>query len=95
VESVRGRRQRSHARSTGDPSLEEQVDSAIAASFNLDEDELPVPASRETISSWTSRSQMLLLMNLENRFDVCFTLEQMVGMTSAQRIVEVLRPMLG
>jgi hypothetical protein len=38
---------------------------------------------------------MLLLMNLEKRFDVCFTLEQMVGMTSAQRIVEVLRPMLG
>ncbi|MDB5067929.1 MAG: hypothetical protein JWM18_4363 [Chloroflexi bacterium] len=92
---MRGRRQRSHARAAGDPSLEEQVDSVIAASFNLDEDELPVPASRETISSWTSRSQMLLLMNLEKRFDVCLTLEQMVGMTSAQRIVEVLRPMLG
>jgi hypothetical protein len=92
---VRWARRRSGSGGTGDPSLEEQVNAVIAASFNLDEDELPVPASRETISTWTSRSQMLLVMNLEKRFDVCFTLEEMVTMISSQRILEVLRPMLG
>lgn len=92
---MRESRHRPHPRTASDASLEEEVDAVIAASFDLDEDELPVPASPETISGWTSRSQLLLLMRLEERFGVSLTLEQMVAMTSAQRIVEVLRGVLG
>jgi acyl carrier protein/tetratricopeptide (TPR) repeat protein len=85
------RRHRSRADSREDTTVEEQVRAVIAASFNLDEDDLPTPASRETIPGWTSRSQMTLVLNLEERFDVSFSLEQMVSMTSAQRITEALR----
>jgi len=89
---LKGRDHRSDA-GTGseDDRIEEQVRGVIAATFNLDEDELPAPVNREVIPGWTSRSQMTLLLNLEVRFEVSFTLEQMVTMTSARRITEVLR----
>jgi hypothetical protein len=37
---------------------------------------------------------MTLLLNLERRFGVSFSLEQMVRMTSAKRIAEVVRTMI-
>jgi acyl carrier protein len=80
---------RSHG-AGGDVPLDEQVCQVIAASFDLDDDDLPVPASPETIPGWTSRSHMMLVLNLEAHFEVTFSLEQMVDMTSAAAIAEVL-----
>jgi acyl carrier protein len=74
----------------GDVSLDAQVCQVIAASFDLDDDNLPVPASRETIPEWTSRSHMMLVLNLEAHFAVTFSLEQIVDMTSAAAIAVVL-----
>jgi len=67
----------------------------VAATFDLDEHDLPSPASRETIEAWTSRTQMTLLLNLEQRFDVSFSLQQIVTMRSTERISEVLHQILG
>ncbi len=75
----------------GGAALAERVRAAIAASFGLDEDELPHPASRETIAEWTSRTHLSLVLNLEARFEVTFSLEQLVAMSSEQSIVAVLR----
>ena len=92
--TVRGHRPHAGPGSDDD-TIEEQVHRVIAATFDLDEDELPTPVSREAISGWTSRSQMTLLLNLEVRFAVSFTLEQMVTMTSARRIADILRQTMG
>jgi acyl carrier protein len=75
-------------------SIEARVRAVIAASFNLDEDDLPSPASQATIPAWTPRSQMTLLLNLEERFGVSFSLQQVVAMTSAERIAEILTEMI-
>jgi acyl carrier protein len=71
------------------------VRAVIAATFNLDEDDLPSPLTQGGTPAWTSRSQVTLVLNLEKRFDVTFSLDQMMAMTSAQAIVEVLRQMTG
>jgi acyl carrier protein len=84
------RRRRSHGAAGRDVSLDAQVCQVIAASFDLDDDDLPVPMSRETIPEWTSRSHMMLVLNLEAHFEVTFSLEQMVDMTSAAAVAEVL-----
>jgi acyl carrier protein len=89
------RHRRAPAGTGGEPSLDERVRTVIAASFDLDEDDLPAPADQRTVPGWTSRSQMMLVLNLEERFDVSFTLEQMVTMTSAESIAAVLRRLLG
>lgn len=67
----------------------------IANSFDLDVDELPEIVSTETVEGWTYASQIVLLHNLEHRFRVSFSLEQMISMTSAAKIVEVLRQIRG
>ena len=89
---TRGHR-RSHAGHDDDTPLEDTVREVIATSFDLDEDDLPAALSMETINAWNSRSQITLLLNLEDRFGVSFSLEQMVVMTSASRIADVLREM--
>ena len=81
--------------SGGDIALEDQVRAIVADTFNLDEDELPTPASRETVQGWTSQTHITLVLNLEQRFDVSFSLEQMVTMTSVRTICEVLHQMVG
>jgi acyl carrier protein len=91
---VTRRHRRSHAGSDEDTPIEEQVRQVIAVSFNLDEDDLVAPLSPETVAGWNSCSQMTLLLNLERRFGVSFSLEQMVRMTSAKRIAEVVRTMI-
>jgi acyl carrier protein len=91
---VTRRHRRSPAGSDEDTPIEEQVRQVIAVSFNLDEDDLPAPLSPETVAGWNSCSQMTLLLNLERRFGVSFSLEQMVTMTSAKRINEVVRMMI-
>ena len=67
------RRRRSHGAAGRDVSLEAQVCQVIAASFDLDDDDLPVPMSRDTIPEWTSRSHMMLVLNLEAHFEVTFS----------------------
>jgi len=91
---VTRRHRRSPAGSDEDTPIEDQVRHVIAVSFDLDEDDLPAPLSPETIAAWNSRSQMTLLLNLERRFGLSFSLEQMVTMTSAKRIADVLRTMI-
>ena len=68
--------------------------SVIAASFDLSVDDLPEVIRQENVPGWTTESQTVLLLNLEDRFHVSFSLEQMVSMTSLERIVEVLRHMV-
>ena len=85
---------RREAGSGGDIALEDQVRAIVADTFNLDEDELPTPASRETVQRWTAQTHVTLILNLEQRFDVSFSLEQMVTMTSERTICEVLRQLV-
>ena len=63
----------------------------IAATFDVDVDALPEVIAQDTVEGWTPESHTVLLLNLEDRFHVSFSLEQMVSMTSLERIVEVLR----
>jgi acyl carrier protein len=80
--------------SRGEAPLETAVRTAIAGTLDLDVDELPEHPSQDTVPAWTSVSHLVLLLNLEQRFHVRFSLEQMVSMTSAERIVEVLNQTL-
>lgn len=75
----------------GDIALEDRVRAIVADTFDLDDDELPGPASRETVQRWTSQTHATLVLNLEQRFGISFSLEQILAMTSERTICEVLR----
>ena len=70
--------------------LRRQVREVIASSLLMDEDELPPEASQETCERWTSLYHLTVLLNLEERFGVALSMEQMLEMTSESAIVAVL-----
>ena len=73
-----------------DAPLVAQVRAVIAESLDLDEDQLPDEPSQDTVARWSSLGHLVLVLNLEERFGVSFSMEEMVTMTSARRILEVL-----
>jgi acyl carrier protein len=73
-----------------DAPLVAQVRTVIAESLDLDEDQLPDEPSQDTVARWSSLGHLVLVLNLEERFGVSFSMEEMVTMTSARRILEVL-----
>jgi acyl carrier protein len=70
--------------------LETQVRSVIAEVLDLDEDELPEDPSQETMPRWSSLTHLVLVLSLEERFEVAFSMEEMLTMTSAERILDIL-----
>jgi acyl carrier protein len=73
-----------------DAALVAQVRTVIAESLDLDEDQLPDEPSQDTVARWSSLAHLVLVLNLEERFGVSFSMDEMVTLTSARRIVEVL-----
>ena len=73
-----------------DAPLVAQVRTVIAESLDLDEDQLPDEPSQDTVARWSSLGHLVLVLNLEERFGVSFSMDEMVALTSARRIVELL-----
>ncbi|MEA2670486.1 MAG: hypothetical protein QOG45_706 [Chloroflexota bacterium] len=73
-----------------DAALVAQVRTVIAESLDLDEDQLPDEPSQDTVAGWSSLAHLVLVLNLEERFGVSFSMDEMVALTSARRILEVL-----
>ncbi len=75
---------------TNDPELRREVREVIASTLLVDEEDLPEEASPETCERWTSLYHMALLVNLEERFGVSLSMEEMMEMTSESAIVAAL-----
>lgn len=71
-------------------SLEARVRTVIAETLDLDEDDLPEDVRQETVPGWSSLSHLVLVLNLEERFGISFSMDEMLAMTSAGIILEVL-----
>jgi acyl carrier protein len=78
----------------GDRPIRSQVRSVLAQTLDLDEADLPDDVSQETVPRWSSLVHLVLVLNLEERFGVSFSMEEMLTMTSAARIVDVLHERL-
>jgi acyl carrier protein len=73
-----------------DGRLPAQVRGVIAQTLDLDEADLPLDLSQDTVPRWSSLIHLVLVINLEERFGVSFSMEEMLTMTSAERILDVL-----
>jgi acyl carrier protein len=63
----------------------------MATTFLVDDSEISDDASQETVAAWTSLYHMMLLVVLEEQFEISFSTEEMTEMTSLPRIVTVLK----
>lgn len=74
-----------------DTELTEEVREIMASTFGMDPSELPDDVSQSTCSRWSSLYHMTLLLALEDRFGVSFSMDEMPEMTSLPKIVAVLK----
>jgi acyl carrier protein len=68
-----------------------QVREIMADSFGLDQSDLPEVPSQANLARWTSLLHMVLVVSLEERFSITFTMEEISSMTSLDRIVDMLQ----
>jgi acyl carrier protein len=77
-----------------DQTLTEQVRQIMADTFGIDQSELPDSASQANFARWTSILHMVLLVALEEQFEITLSMEEMTTMTSLERILDVLHQKL-
>ncbi len=70
--------------------MEERVREVMAAILGLEEDEIEDDTSPNTVESWDSLKHMNLILALEEEFDVEFSDDQVVELTSYREIRETL-----
>ena len=75
---------------SNDNVLTEQVREIMAATFALDENELPDDVSQQTCRRWNSLQHMTLMVALEEHFGVRLSMADMTAMKSLPLIVATL-----
>ena len=71
-------------------SLINDLRTLLATTFGVEESELPAELSQATCRQWTSLKHMLLMVAIEEEFDITLSLPEMTAMTSQGAIVSVL-----
>lgn len=74
-----------------DLQLRDRVRDLLATTFVMEPSELPDDASQKNCARWTSLYHMMLLVVLEEQFDVSFSMNEMTSMTSLAEILAVLK----
>lgn len=72
-------------------SIEERLAILFQKVFKIERDEFSPHLQPEDLLLWDSLGHMNLVMDLEETFDVRFEADEITQMTSASRIVEVLK----
>jgi acyl carrier protein len=70
--------------------LIEQVRVIMAASFGMDETDLPDDVSQQTCRRWSSLQHMTLMVSVEETFGVRLSMNEMSAMKSLPQIVSTL-----
>ncbi len=69
----------------------EQVRSTMASVFGLDEAEIADDVSQDSFTAWSSLRHMMLMVGLEEQFDIELTMDEMLSMKSLPTIVTIVR----
>lgn len=72
----------------------EHVRQTIASTFQLTIEDVPTEAKQGELQGWDSLGQLNLIMELESRFNVSFTTDQVLAMRSVMAIVDILKEQL-
>lgn len=69
--------------------IQEGILETLAETLGVDPLELSEATSAQNLAAWTSLAHLRLMANLEQRFGLEFTTDDMIGMTSVAVIAEV------
>lgn len=70
--------------------MNERLSRLLGEVFSMNQEELSMELTQETISNWDSLKQMDLIFSLEKEFQITLDVMDIVKMNSISKIVEVL-----
>jgi len=76
---------------TNEGSLNQQLAGAIAQALQLPEEQVVISSSVETLESWDSLAHLMVIMEVEQGFNVQFSTEEIPQLTSAKKLQDALR----
>ena len=71
--------------------MNKQLAQKLASVFRIRESDINLALTQQDVSSWDSLTQMDLVISLEQEYDIVLDIDDIVKMTSASHIVDVLR----
>ena len=74
--------------------IKDRVYKVFSLVFNVDENDLKMTDSKETIQSWDSIGHLSLVMRLEEEFRIRLTTEQVIEIDSIEKAVEYLETLI-
>ena len=74
-----------------DSNVEERIRNVMSAVFDMPVDEIDEYSSPDNIESWDSFNGLMLVSELENNFNVKFTMEEVLAVKKVSDIKEALR----
>ena len=74
-----------------DAELTDRVRELIATTFVIDPEEVTDDLSQASCSRWTSLYHMMLMVVLEEQFELSLSVDEMTSMTSLGEIVRVVK----
>jgi acyl carrier protein len=74
--------------------MKERIKKAMAATFMIDAAQIADNISQSNFESWESLQHLMLMVNIENEFNVSFDPEEIVEMTSLELIEQHLQKKL-
>jgi acyl carrier protein len=72
-------------------SLNERLASIFEKDFGIEAGDFSPTLAPEDILRWDSLGHMTLVMDLEDTFDIHFEVDEITEMSSAQKIIDILR----
>lgn len=75
---------------TNEGSLNQQLAGTIARALQLPEEQVTISSSVETLEEWDSLAHLMVIMEVEQGFNVQFSTEEIPQLTSAQKLQDAL-----
>ena len=72
----------------------EKIKKVLAEVFQIRENEILDDSSMQTIDQWDSLTHMIMIMELENVFELKFESEEIIEMTTIKKIDDIIRKKL-
>lgn len=73
------------------PDIAAGVDAALASVFNIQIQDVPQNISHYTYAEWDSAAYLMVIMAIEERFDVQFTLDEIETAMGRAELIEALQ----
>ena len=69
----------------------DKIKEAFFEVFGVDKNAITLETTMENLKEWDSMRHMELVMSLENKFNISFEINEVIELSTVQKIIEILK----